>query len=126
MNDLDAARLACLIGYTPKGAMHYVTADTPDRGLCGARLECVPFVRPADPFVHDECRVALAAALAGEGPAAALIIPLTGECPHCGGSVDVDEHGLVVAHREAIIRAGILQLADTWCSGAGLPAEDPT
>ncbi|MBQ1047787.1 hypothetical protein KBX50_04695 [Micromonospora sp. C51] len=126
MSEVHEARPVCLIGYTPKGSMHYVRADSPDRGLCGVRLECVPFLQPADPFVHDACQVALAAALAGEGEAAALIRPLSGECPHCGGSVDVDQYGLVLDHRKAIIRAGILQLADDWCSGSGLPAEDTT
>lgn len=121
--DLDAAGLCCAIGFTPKGAMHFVDAADPERGLCGVRLECVPFVRPADPFVHDACQEALAAWLAGGGAAPVWNPPVSGECPECGGSVDLDEHGLVARHREAIIRRGVLHLTDQWCAGEGQPAE---
>lgn len=123
MTNLNAAGLRCAIGYTPKGAMHFVEAGNPDRGLCGTRLECVPFVRPADPFVHGACQDALAAFLAGAGPAPVMFAPVAGECPDCGGSVDVDEHGLVAAHLEAIIRRGVVGRSNQSCAGQGRPAE---
>lgn len=117
---------AYLLGFTEKSELHYVAAERPTHAVCGARLAYVPQQQPASPFIHEACQALVAAALAAGNhialPAAAAV---DGICAHCGGSVNLDEDGLVVAHNKAIMRHGRMVVSTEACAGAGeAPEED--
>lgn len=102
-----------------------VNPEFPHRTLCARRVSRVPVVQPA--FSPDNLHAVCREALWGRKPAEVEMPPdvlaQVGDCPVCGGSVDLDAEGLVVAHEQHVMRSGRQVVSETACDGAGLKPE---
>lgn len=107
-------------GYA-KGVDHEWCAVDPTRDglmLCGRVAAFVPVVQPAfsPTNLHGKCRQAIW----GNGPRPPKPdVFAMGVCPECGGSVFLDD-GLVVAHGQIVVRAGVQMVSETPCDGKGM------
>lgn len=102
-----------------------VNPRDPARMLCGRRFGFAPVVQPpfAPENLHAVCREAIWGSNAAQVSVPPDVFAEMGVCAVCGGSVDLDADGLVVAHGQHVMRGGQQVVSETACDGAGLKPE---
>jgi hypothetical protein len=104
-----------LLGYPDQSEIpHVVSGADEGRAICGAELVLPhPVLQPGIAAVDPKCRNLLPKSTY------AVARALTGICPECVSEEDLDERGLIAAHKQ--MRGG--RRTDVDCVGAGQKPE---